>query len=69
MKGHIGMAETLQVLIARKGWRPGELAREAKLSYTLINKAMNGERISRDSAEKISKALGVRLEDIDGLNY
>lgn len=63
------MAETLQVWMARKGWKPSELARQAQLSYALINKAMNGQKISKDSADKISKALNVNLSDISGLNY
>lgn len=63
------MSETINVHIARKGWKPGKLAREAGLSYALINKAMNGQKISRDSAERISRALGVPLSEISGLIY
>ncbi len=63
------MPETLAVHITRKGWRPGRLAQEAGLSYALINKAMNGQKIHINSANKISKALGVPLSEIKGLNY
>lgn len=63
------MAETLQVILARKGWKPSDLAYEARLSYSLIFNAMNGKTISRKSAEKIAKALNVELADIVGLNY
>lgn len=63
------MPETLPVILARRGWKPSDLAYEARLSYSVISNAINGQKISEKTAKKISKALGVNLEDIDGLNY
>lgn len=64
-----GIRPTLPVLRTAKGWGPGELAREAGVSYSLIRKAEAGEVISRESAEKICRALGVLPEDVEGLRY
>ena len=63
------MPETIPVILARRGWKPSDLAYEARLSYSVISNAINGQKISEKTARKICKALKMDLKDIDGLNY
>lgn len=60
---------TVPVLRASLGWTPGKLAQVTGLSYSLVHKAEQGQRISKNSAEKICKALGVELSQVEGLYY
>jgi ribosome-binding protein aMBF1 (putative translation factor) len=55
-------------------WSRSEMAREAKMDYITLNKAITGETISNRSAEKLARAISVKLgrsvtwQEIEGLN-
>jgi transcriptional regulator with XRE-family HTH domain len=55
-------------------WSKNEMAREAKIDFSTLQRALTGESISARTADKlafaISKKLGrpVRAGDIEGLN-
>jgi transcriptional regulator with XRE-family HTH domain len=56
------------------GWSKNEMARQARIDVNTLNRAMSGESISLNTAQKlshaISKALGrtIHYQQIDGLN-
>jgi len=55
-------------------WSKSEMAREAKLDYVTLNRALTGESITHRSAEKLARAISRRLgrsvawQQIEGLN-
>lgn len=55
------------------GWSKNEMARMAKMDFSTLQKAMNGEVISINTANKLAHALSVelgrvvRIPDIEGL--
>jgi transcriptional regulator with XRE-family HTH domain len=57
------------------GWSKNEMARQASMDFNTLNRAMNGERVSIGTADKlaiaISRKLGrsIRPSDIEGLNF
>jgi DNA-binding XRE family transcriptional regulator len=56
------------------GWSKNEMARQARIDVNTLNRAMAGESIALNTAQKlahaISKALGrtIHYQQIDGLN-
>jgi transcriptional regulator with XRE-family HTH domain len=55
------------------GWSKNEMARQARIDVNTLNRAMNGESVSSNTAKKlalaISKEIGrsIRFQDIEGL--
>jgi transcriptional regulator with XRE-family HTH domain len=55
-------AEQIELALSKKGWSREELAEQASLSISTINKGMSGERpFSRASLLRIADALGLDL--------
>lgn len=56
------------------GWSKNEMARQAKMDFNTLQKAMNGEPVSINTANKLARALSaelgrtIRIPDIEGLN-
>lgn len=65
---------TLEQLRFECNWSKNEMAREAKIDFTTLNRAIHGESIAQRTADKlafaISRQLGrpIRATDIEGLN-
>jgi transcriptional regulator with XRE-family HTH domain len=57
------------------GWSKNEMARQASMDFNTLNRAINGERVSIATADKlataISRKLGrsIRPSDIEGLTF
>jgi len=55
-------------------WSRSEMAREAKMDYLTLNRAITGETIANRSAEKLAHAISRKLgrsihwQQIEGLN-
>lgn len=55
------------------GWSKNEMARMAKMDFSTLQKAMNGETVSINTANKLAQALStelkrtIRIPDIEGL--
>jgi hypothetical protein len=55
-------------------WSRSEMAREAKMDYITLNRAITGESITNRSAEKLARAISRKLgrsvawQNIEGLN-
>ena len=55
------------------GWSKNEMARQAKMDFNTLQKAMNGEAVSINTANKLARALSaelgrpIRIPDIEGL--
>jgi len=55
------------------GWSKNEMARKASMDFNTLQKAMNGEAVSINTANKLARALStelgrtIRIPDIDGL--
>lgn len=55
----------LNEVLKNRGWRPEQLAIETGLSFSTIRLALSKNRdVSTDSKYRISKALGVPLEEL-----
>lgn len=56
------------------GWSKNEMARMAKMDFNTLQKAMSGESVSINTANKLARALStelgrtIRIPDIEGLN-
>jgi transcriptional regulator with XRE-family HTH domain len=67
-------AMNLEEYRALCGWPKNELARRARIDINTLNRAMDGELITVNTAYKLAKALSqelgrpIRYQDIDGLN-
>ena len=65
---------TLEQFRFECNWSKNEMAREAKIDFSTLQRALNGESIAARTADKlafaISKQLGrpIRATDIEGLN-
>jgi len=65
---------TLEDLRIECGWSKLELAREARIDFNTLQRAVTGEVVTLNSAAKIARAISQRLgrqihfKDIDGLN-
>jgi DNA-binding Xre family transcriptional regulator len=60
---------TLEVLMASQHMKTSQLARSAGISSDVVRKALRGERISLDTAERLAEVLHTHPADIAGLNY
>jgi hypothetical protein len=55
-------------------WSKNEMCRQASVDFVTLQRALNGETISSRSAEKLARAISVKLgrtiraADIKGLN-
>jgi transcriptional regulator with XRE-family HTH domain len=65
---------TLEELRLECGWSKLELAREAKVDFNTVQRAITGEVITLGSAAKIARAISKGLgrsvpwQQVDGLN-
>lgn len=65
---------TLEEMRLECGLSKLELAREAKVDFNTLQRAITGETITLNSASRIARAISqrlgrtVRYQDIDGLN-
>jgi transcriptional regulator with XRE-family HTH domain len=65
---------TLDELRIECGWSKLELAREAKIDFNTLQRAITGETISLNTAAKIARAISqglgraIHFQQIDGLN-
>jgi transcriptional regulator with XRE-family HTH domain len=65
---------TLEEMRLECGWSKLELAREAKVDFNTLQRALTGETITLNSAAKIARAISrglgrtVHYQQIDGLN-
>ena len=65
---------TLEDYRAQFGWSKAEMARQARVDINTLNKALDGEAVSVNSANKIARAISrelgrtIRAQDIEGLN-
>jgi len=64
---------TLEELRLKCGYSKRELARLARVDYNTLLRAMNGETVSLNTANRLSLAISqglgreIRIQDIDGL--
>lgn len=65
---------TLEEYRIQCGWSINEMARKAGMDYTTLKKALTGERISANTANKLARAISkelnitLRANQIEGLN-
>ena len=57
------MQLTLEQYLDRFSWSQAELCRQADVSEGVVRRALNGETISRASAEKIIEALDRKFRE------
>lgn len=56
------------------GWSKKEMARRADMDFNTVQKALNGESIAMNTANKLARAISKELgrsisyQDIEGLN-
>lgn len=67
-KSKEGNLEDLKTIRISQGLSRAELAVKAQVGITTIIRAERGVPVGRITLAKICKALGIKLEDVEGLN-
>lgn len=60
--------DTLKRIRENQGLTQKQLADSAGVAVQTVSRAENGDKVSRVSVARICKALGIRIEEVQGLN-